>query len=174
MKYFIKRFVLTVALFIPLSMAVGGDMHTLKASLLKDNTGLVYIGYNVDKKLLAPYLKQLKAHLGERQFNIYRAGQESRDHHSFHITLINPFEHPDVKSINVEKLPSITFKFEGLGTASKGKDRTFFVVASSDDGQKLRKAHGLKVKDFHVTVGFDRKDVFGVSKGIDSLLPLNK
>lgn len=175
MKSIIKSFAISLAFLSPLSAlasssALESSIHTLKASQLKDNSGLVYIGYDVDKKLIAPYLAQLKAHLGDKKFNTFRAGQAKRDHHRFHITLINPFEHPNVKNIDVSKLPEITFKFEGLGTASKDADRTFFVVTSSEKAQQVRKQHGLKSKDFHVTVGFDAKDVFGVSKGMDSLM----
>ncbi len=175
MKSIIKSLAMSLALFSPLSAIasssdVESSIHTLKASQLKDNSGLVYIGYDVDRKLIAPYLAQFKAHLGDEKFTIFRAGQAKRDHDSFHITLINPFEHPNVKDIDVSKLPEITFKFEGLGTASKGKDRTFFVVVSSEKAQQVRKQHGLKNKDLHVTVGFDAKDVFGVSKGMDSLM----
>ncbi|MCG7532576.1 2'-5' RNA ligase family protein [Psychrobium sp. MM17-31] len=170
----IKKAVLIAALIAPMSTMAGEVMHTLKASLLKDRTGLVYIGYDVDKKLLKPYLSQLQAHLGEDKFKVFRAGQAKRDHNHFHITLINPFEHPDVKSIDVATLPEISFTFEGLGTAANDKDRTFFVVVSSDKAQQVRKAHGLKTKDFHVTLGFDSRDVFGVSKGMDSLLDTKK
>ena len=175
MKSIIKSLAISLAFLSPLSAlasssVVESGMHTLKASQLKDNSGLVYIGYDVNKKMIAPYLAQLKARLGSEKFNTFRARQAKRDHHSFHITLINPFEHPNVKDIDVSKLPEITFKFEGLGTASKEEDRTFFVVASSEKAQQVRKQHGLKSKDFHVTVGFDAKDVFGVSKGMDSLM----
>ncbi|WP_435274876.1 hypothetical protein ACMAZF_16735 [Psychrobium sp. nBUS_13] len=175
MKSIIKSFAISLAFLSPLSAlasssVVESSIHTLKASQLKDNSGLVYIGYDVDKKLISPYLAQLKVHLGDEKFNTFRAGQAKRDHHSFHITLINPFEYPNVKNIDVSKLPEITFKFEGLGTASKDAGRTFFVVTSSEKAQQVRKQHGLKNKDFHVTVGFDAKDVFGVSKGMDSLM----
>jgi hypothetical protein len=146
------------------------NMHALTASQLTDNTGLVYIGYDVDKALLAQYLIQLKTHLGEHAFEKYRAAQSSRDHHSFHITLINPYEYPDVKSIDVTTLPPITFTFEGLGTVSKGNNNAYFVVASAEPAQKIRHTYGLKNKDFHITLGFDTKDVFGVSKGVDSLV----
>lgn len=170
----LKKAALIAALLTPMSTMAGEVMHTLKASLLKDSTGLVYIGYDVDKKLLKPYLSQLKSYLGEDKFKVFRVGQAKRDHNHFHITLINPFEHPNVKSIDVATLPEINFTFEGLGTAANEKDRTFFVVVSSDKAQQLRKSHGLKAKDFHVTLGFDSQDVFGVSKGMDSLLGAKK
>jgi len=146
------------------------NMHTLKASQLTDNSGLVYIGYTVDEALVTNYLSQLKARLGLQQFEKYRAAQSARDHHSFHITLINPYEYPDVKNIDVTTLPAIRFNFEGLGSATKKSNSTYFVVASAAQAQKVRQTYGLKVKDFHVTLGFDTQDVFGVSKGLESLI----
>lgn len=180
MNIFIKRLLTIAFLVIPLALNMGSAMaksiqiesmtHTLSASQLKDNTGLVYIGYEVNKALLAPYLAQLKSHLGNEKFKIFRAAQAKRDHNSFHITLINPFEYPDVKNIDVTALPKVIFTFEGLGTASNAKDSTYFVVVSGSEAQKVRQQFGLKKKDFHATLGFDSKDVFGVKKDKSSVL----
>lgn len=180
MNIFIKQLFTVALLAIPLSLTAGDVMakntqsestvHTLYASQLTDNTGLVYIGYNVEKKLVAPYLAQLKSHLGDDKFKAFRAGQIKRDHNSFHITLINPYEYPEVKSIDVSTLPNITFTFEGLGTANKGNDNTYFVVVTAKEAQKVRQQYGLKAKDLHATLGFDSKDVFGVNKDTSSLL----
>jgi len=146
------------------------NMHTLTASQLTDNSGLVYIGYAVGEELVTQYLRQLKARLGLQQFEKYRAAQSARDHHRFHITLINPYEYPDVKNIDVTKLPAITFNFEGLGSASKKGNSTYFVVASAAQAQKVRQTYGLKEKDFHVTLGFYTQDVFDVKKDRSSII----
>lgn len=143
---------------------------TLSPALLKDNTGLVYIGYPVSKDLVAPYLVQVKAKVGDAQYKVLRTNQAARDHGSFHITLINPFEHPDVKSIKLSDIPPIRFEFVGVGRAAKEGNQTYFVVINSDKAQQVRSTYKLKAKDFHATLGFDKTDVFGVSKGVDSLL----
>ena len=52
----------------------------------------------------------------------------------------------------------------GLGTAERNGNRTYFVVVKSDDLQELRKVYGLPEMDFHITLGFNCKDVFGVRK----------
>jgi len=153
-----------------LTSQAANNMHTLKPSQLTDNTGLVYIGYTVDEALVAQYLTQLRTLLGQQKFDKYRAAQSARDHQSFHITLINPYEYPDVKKIDVTTLPTIAFKFEGLGRASKKRNSTYFVVSSAAQAQKIRQTYGLKAKDFHVTLGFDTQDVFGVRKGLESII----
>lgn len=143
---------------------------TLTPAILEDSTGLVYIGYPVSKALVAPYLAQVKALVGDTRYKVLRNNQAARDHDSFHITLINPFEHPDVKSIELKDIPPIRFEFVGVGRAAKNDNQTFFVVVDAKKAQQVRANYQLKAKDFHVTLGFDKTDVFGVSKGLDSLL----
>jgi len=144
--------------------------NTYYASVLEDNSGLVYIGYKIDKKLIESDLERMRIHLGDTLFKTYRANQIKRDHGSFHITLINPFEYPDIDNIDVSKLPPVSFSFKGLGHGHKLKDDTYFVVASSNEAQKLRQKFGLKEKDFHITLGFNTKDVFGIDKSVKSLI----
>jgi len=143
---------------------------TLTPALLKDNSGLVYIGYPVAKDLLRPYLSQLKERVGSERFTLLRDNQAKRDHHSFHITLINPYEYPDVAAIDLTTVPPIRFEFVGLGTASKNADQTYFVVVNAAKAQQVRERFKLPSKDLHVTLGFNQSDVFGVSKGHDSLV----
>lgn len=143
--------------------------HVLTASKLKDNSGLIYVGYKIDKSLIANYLDEMREKLGDKEFKTYRTAQAERDHDSFHITLINPYEYDDIKNIEMSKLPQATFLFKGLGRASNDKDSAIFVVVSSQAAQQFRKNLGLNNKDFHITLGFNRNDVFGVSKNDSTL-----
>ena len=142
----------------------------LDISELKDSSGLVYFGGKISGADLSGYLAQLKNELGEEQYTIYREHQAARDHQSFHITLINPYEY---QTIDKEKL-NLSQKFRvtlhGLGTVNKDDKSSYFVVASSADGQFIRQKLLLNNKDLHVTLGFYPDDVFGVSKGRDTLI----
>lgn len=142
----------------------------LEISELKDNSGLVYYGGKVPEAELSAYLSQLKNILGDEQYANYRLNQASRDHQSFHVTLINPYEY---RAIDKEKL-NLSQKFRvtlhGLGKASKDNKTSYFVVASSVDGQFIRQKLLLNNKDLHVTLGFSPTDVFGISKGRDTLI----
>jgi hypothetical protein len=143
---------------------------TLDISELKDNSGLVYLGAKVPEVELSRYLSQLKSVLGDKQYAIYRQHQAARDHQSFHVTLVNPYEY---QTINKEKLKisqKIRVTLHGVGKVAKGEKTSYFVVASSSDGQFLRQKLLLKNKDFHVTLGFYSDDVYGVSKGRDTLI----
>jgi len=150
--------------------AMDKQQVTLVPKLLKDNSGLIYIGYPVSKDLVTDHLAQLKTHVGAEAFTVLRDNQAARDHDSFHITLINPFEHPDIKSISLHDIPPIRFEFVGVGSAEGGANQSYFVVVNAKAAQQVRADYKLKPKDFHITLGFDAADVFGVSKGVDSLL----
>lgn len=143
---------------------------TLEISELQDNSGLVYLGGKVPEVELSRYLKQLETTLGKEKYAIYRQHQAARDHQSFHVTLVNPYEY---QTINKEKF-NLSQKFRvtlhGIGKVAKGDKESYFVVASSSDGQFIRQKLLLNNKDFHVTLGFYSDDVYGVSKGRDTLI----
>lgn len=143
---------------------------TLEISELQDSTGLVYLGGKVSEVELGRYLSQLKGELGKEQYITYREHQAARDHQSFHVTFVNPYEY---QTINKEKLKisqKIRFTLHGLGKVEKDNKTSYFVVASSSDGQFMRQNLLLKNKDFHVTLGFYPDDVYGVGKGRDTLI----
>ncbi|MEW6982000.1 hypothetical protein AAD001_05045 [Colwelliaceae bacterium 6471] len=141
----------------------------VKTSKLKDNAGLEYIGAIVSAAELAPFLAQLKAELGN-EFTRFRQNQSARDHHKFHVTLINPMEYQLLLTKNLTIGQEISINLLGLGRAAKAGKSAYFVVVQSNDGQFYRQKLVLQNKDFHITLGFDPQDVYGVSKGTDSLI----
>ncbi|MGK2232460.1 MAG: hypothetical protein ACI92O_001631 [Colwellia sp.] len=142
----------------------------LEISELKDNSGLVYLGGKVSAADLDAYLAQMKTDLGESQFSIFRQHQAARDHQTFHVTLVNPYEYQTIDKENFEMPNQFRVVLQGLGKVEKEDKKAYFVVASSPDGQFIRQGLLLKNKDFHVTLGFYPEDVFGVSKGRDTLI----
>lgn len=143
---------------------------TLAVSELRDNSGLVYLGGEVPAAELSGYLDQLKNELGEEQYVIYRQHQAARDHQSFHVTLINPYEYQTLNKEQLKKLSSFRVTLHGVGRVAKGDKESYFVVTSSADGQFIRQNLLLNNKDFHVTLGFFPDDIYGVSKGRDTLI----
>jgi hypothetical protein len=142
----------------------------LEISELRDNSGLVYLGGKVSDAELSGYLEQLKAELGEEQFAIYRQHQAARDHQSFHVTLINPYEYQTIDKAKLAPKTQFRVILHGLGRVEKDEKKSYFVVASSPDGQFIRQNLLLKNKDFHVTLGFYPEDIFGVRKARDTLI----
>ena len=142
----------------------------LEVSELKDSSGLVYLGGKVAEAELSRYLSQLKRVLGAERYTDYRQHQAARDHQSFHVTLVNPYEYQTINKENLSLSKKFKVTLHGLGKVAKGDKESFFVVASSAEGQFIRQNLLLKNKDFHVTLGFYPEDVFGVSKGRDTLI----
>lgn len=141
----------------------------VEIKVMKDNQGLQYLAGQINKADIAHYLKQMQLILGDR-FDEYRQNQSARDHHLFHLTLVNPYEYQTL----TDKLQSVgkrlRVQLEGLGRVSQGDHSAYFVVANSSDGQFIRQSLLLGTKDFHVTLGFDKKDVHGVAKDKTTLI----
>ena len=142
----------------------------LEISELRDNSGLVYLGGKVSLADLSGYLEQLKTALGEEQYTIYRQYQAARDQQTFHITLVNPYEYQTINKAQLTLPEQFRVILHGLGHVENDEKNSYFVVASSADGQFIRQNLLLKNKDFHVTLGFFPADIYGVSKGQDTLI----
>jgi len=135
---------------------------------LTDNTGLTYIGGKVKAADLEVYLSQMKGVLAE-QYTLFRQHQKERDHHTFHMTLINPYEYKSLTN-NITTGTTVAVSLRGLGQVKQADKSTFFVVVESPQAQKIRQGLGLSKKDFHVTLGFYPTDIYGVDKGVSSLI----
>ena len=143
---------------------------------LKDFIGNNYVGVNIYHNEALPFLNKLKTILDD-DYEEYLQYQQERDHGQHHITVINVMEYNKLAKelgmsnlVNrVEKIFEFEFtdlKFMGIGTAERGGNRTYFVVVQSDQLQAARKSLGLPEQDFHITLGFKFKDVFGVRKNV--------
>jgi hypothetical protein len=135
---------------------------------LTDNSGLIYIGAKVNPADLELYLSQMKKILGD-DFALYRQNQSARDHQSFHMTLINPYEYQALKK-DIAIGTTLSVSLSGLGRVILSDKTTYFVVAQSSQATNYRQNLLLSNKDFHVTLGFSPSDIYGVNKGIESLI----
>ena len=151
----------------------------LKITTLQDNQGQKYLGALVSRAELLPYLTKLQQLLAS-DFNEYRALQAARDHQLFHLTLLSPREYQLADKGIVEKLlaPDFNQSFSsqlnvtllGLGKVAQGSKTSFFVVAQSADAQLIRQQFILPAKDFHITLGFNPSDIYGVNKGSSTII----
>jgi hypothetical protein len=144
-------------------------------SYIKDAVGNNYIGIKMYLHTVDPFLNRLKEILSEEDYKIYTQNQQNRDHGSHHITIINVMDYNRLSKeqgisnfVNsLEKVfeyPIDDIQFLGVGTASKNENRTYFVVCKSDKLDAIRNRFNLPQHDFHITLGFKWKDVFGVRK----------
>lgn len=141
----------------------------------KDFIGNNYLAIDIPVAIIQTFLNELKEYLGEDKYETYTQNQQNRDHGDHHITVVNVMEYNKLsKEMGMDKLVNSLnnvfsyevddVKFMGLGTAQRNENITFFVVCNSAKLDALRDAYGLPNQDFHVTLGFNHKDVFGVRK----------
>lgn len=141
---------------------------------IKDVLGNNYLGIDVSTIIVETYLEKLKAILGD-EWQIYTDNQKNRDGGKFHITVINVAEYnrllEEMGMDNFVNSLEMVFDYEaddiqllGLGKAEKAGNIAYFVVVRSLKLAAIRKRYNLPEQDFHITLGFKHKDVFGVRK----------
>lgn len=145
-------------------------VKTIQIEIVKltDSSGLIYLGGKVKPADLDFYLSQMKSILGE-DFLLYRQYQSARDHQTFHMTLINPYEYKELTEV-ITTGTMLSISLKGLGRVKQEAKATYFVVAKSVEADNYRQKLGLTKKDFHVTLGFNPSDIYGVNKGLSSLI----
>jgi len=150
---------------------------THKLTYLKDAVGNNYVGINIPNEVVEPHLEKLKEILGEEDFEIFTNNQKMRDHGHYHITVINVMDcnrlSKEMGMANFVKSVELAFDYPvedlellGVGMASKNTNTAYFIVCSSDSLDAVRTRFNLPKQDFHVTLGFNTKDVFGVPKNL--------
>lgn len=151
----------------------------LQISKLSDSQGLVYLGATINRAELLPYLTRLKNILKE-DYQVFRGHQAARDHQAFHLTILSPQEYQLADKMLVKKLlvPDTQNNFSnqlnvtllGLAKVEQDNKKTFFIVAQSSDAQLIRQDFLLQPKNFHVTLGFNPSDIYGVKKDLSTLI----
>lgn len=142
---------------------------------IKDSIGNNYLGISISPEMVQSFLNELKEIIGEDDFNVYTNNQKNRDHGSYHITVINVMDYNKIsKEMGMDKFINSLepiFKYEiddlklmGIGTAAKNENRAYFIVCESEKLEAIRSRYNLPKHDFHITLGFKWKDVFGVPK----------
>ena len=141
---------------------------------IKDMMGNNYLGVNIYRDTVSPFLDQFKEIIGD-DYDEYVKYQQNRDHGHYHITVINVADYNRIsKEMGMDKFvsslePIFDYEFDdvklmGIGTAERNGNRAYFIVVNSEKLQEVRKKYGLSNQDFHITIGFKYKDVFGVRK----------
>ena len=142
---------------------------------IKDTIGNNYLGIDYPNGIIEPFLSELKDIVGDEDFEIYTKNQNNRDHGSYHSTVINVMEYNALsKKFGMDKFINSLdpiFKYEiddlkmmGVGTAERNSNRAYFIVCRSEKLDKIRERYELPNLDFHITLGFKFKDVFGIRK----------
>jgi hypothetical protein len=142
---------------------------------LRDVIGNNYLGLKIPIDIIQPFLDELKDILGEVDYNIFTENQIKRDGGHYHITVINVMDFNRLskqlgmdKFVNsldlIFKYPIDDLKLLGIGRVQKNENVAYFVVCDSDKLDAVRIRFELSKHDFHITLGFSHKDIFGVPK----------
>lgn len=158
-------------------------IHTWKISgkleIIQDRIGQDYIAIKIPEHQIKFYVNFLNNNV-EQTFS---ENQKKRDSNSYHITIINTMEFNNIKKtlgddykvfLNDFLLKEYDFFTYGIGQAEHKHNKTYFIICENIKLNQLRTLFSLKIKDLHVTLGFNKKDVFNVSKGKDSVVFNNK
>lgn len=142
---------------------------------LKDVLGNNYLGLDIPVSVVQPHLNELRDILGEDDYVKFTENQIKRDGGHYHITVINVADYNRLskhmgidKFVNsldpILKYPIDDLKLLGVGRAQKNENTAFFIVCDSAKLEAIRNRYELQKQDFHVTLGFNFRDVFGVRK----------
>ena len=142
---------------------------------VKDINGSNYLGIKIDSLEVLPFLDKLRSLLSKEDYDLYTQNQQARDHGVYHMTVINVMDYGRLtKAMGMDKFVAAIqpiFEYEiddlemlGVGKAEAKGNTTYFVVCQSDKLEAIRTRFELPKHDFHITLGFNQKDVFGVPK----------
>jgi len=142
---------------------------------LKDILGNNYLGIDLPITITQPFLNELKDIIGDKDYDKYTEQQIKRDGGHHHITVINVMDYNRLskemgfdkflKSLDlIFKYPIDDLKMLGVGRAQKNENFSFFIVCKSEKLEDIRTRFELGNHDFHSTLAFFYKDVFGVPK----------
>lgn len=148
---------------------------TYYCTYIRDILNNNYIGIKIPNEIVQPYLNFLKEEIGEDNYALYTENQQKRDRGDYHITVLNVMEFDKLnEELGMDKFVNsldAVFKYEiddlklkGVGTATKNENRAYFIVCESEKLNAIRTRYELEPRDFHVTLGFQYKDIFGVRK----------
>jgi hypothetical protein len=144
-------------------------------SYVKDRLGNNYLGIDIPYEIVEPYLTRLEEVIGEENYQIFTKNQQTRDSGKHHMTVINVMDYNRLsKDRGFDKFINsleLVFDYEigdlemlGIGTATKDTNTAYFIVCKSDKLDAIRTRYSLPKHDFHITLAFNPKDVFGVPK----------
>lgn len=141
---------------------------------LKDVLGNNYLGIDIPKHVVEPFLNELKDIIGD-DYEEFTKLKENRDGSHYHITVINVMDYNKLsKEMGVDKFvnsldlifkyPIDDLKLLGVGRAHRNENVSFYTICKSEKLDAIRNRFELADHDFHITLGFKYKDVFGVRK----------
>ncbi len=157
-----------------------------KISYVKDSIGNNYLGIKIPKYLIEKYLEDLKYYIeDDEKYDLLISNQQKRDANNYHITVVSAMELDSLfkkygsgfhEKTNAILSFDIDLQMLGIGEAKSYDKEAYFIVTKSHTLSEIRKTLQFPDKDFHITLGFNPKDVFDKPKNqvIKLKTPLQK
>lgn len=145
-------------------------------TIIQDSKGSDYLAIDVEPNICNYY----NDFLINKGFTEEVSLKLRRDNGHYHITIINVMQWGSLKKkglideilLNYNNKEYIFNSF-GIGHAEKDNNNSYFIILENLQLQKMREHYSLPIHDFHITLAFKEKDVFGVPKNKDSCLFTN-
>lgn len=115
------------------------------------------------------FVSALKKYLGDGA-ELYTSNQRVRDKGKHHITVVSASELAKEPSLGHIEGVEVSYTMRGVGSATKDGNTSYFIVVESWELKNIARGLNLPKRDYHVTIGFNEKDVFGVYKGKGTIL----
>ena len=120
-------------------------------------------------------LDDIKPYLDKYKPNVplsFIKDKQKRDGDKYHMTIVSP---PELKKVDKSVLKTLleTTKeqhFQYLILGHGVQKESHYLVCHYPYGDVIRQKLGLSIFDFHITLGFNKQDIHGVSKGIKTLI----
>ncbi|NCQ51487.1 hypothetical protein GW796_06250 [archaeon] len=138
-----------------------------KCNVIFDSKGNDYLALDISPSNFLPYESFMINHGFNHEVNL----KKERDNGKYHITLINVaqwgflIKKGETDSI-LKQYNNQLFKLTpyGIGKAEKNGNTAYFLIFENDLLNNIRINSNLEQHDFHMTLGFKDKDVFGKPK----------
>lgn len=150
-------------------------IHTWKVTgflnTIQSKTGEDYLALEISEDIASLYVNFLMDNIDPQ----FIGNQVARDKGHHHITIINPMQFNKLKKDNPEDLQNFISHYSqkhydlftyGIGTAidTKKQAQTWFTICENQELFLAREKLNLPKQDFHITLAFDKQDVFGKPK----------
>lgn len=138
-----------------------------------------FVGATVRPENVRTCRKAMRYMLGKGTAEACEANLHKRNGaEAYHVTIVEPAEFQSLGSDDAERSDKVKellgqliwIECGKLGAARKGRDHTYYSIATAPLAQRLRSTLGLQPKSLHVTLGFNEADVHGVSKDASTIV----
>lgn len=155
-------------------------IHTWKVNgflnIIQSKTGEDYLALEISEDIASLYVNFLMDKIDPQ----FIGNQVKRDRGHHHVTIINPMQFNKLKKDNPSGLNQFIATYSqkdydlftyGIGTAidEKKQSQTWFTICENQELLFAREKLNLPKQDFHITLAFDKNDVFGKPKDRSSI-----